>query len=115
MAGTGLFNHDRVCFNVFVASYELHRYQVTNQRCVDISGRRFACTLTERDRESSKLRARASKQVSVLGLLPSRRLRASLVPRRRPAFRHSNTIKWERAWHLYHVSDIGMERMVERV
>ena len=39
--------------DVFVNSYELRRYQVTNKRCVDISGRRFACTLTERDWENS--------------------------------------------------------------
>ena len=61
--------------DVFINSYGLRRYQVTNKRCVDISGRRFACTLTEKDRESSRMRASASKQVSVPGPLPSRRLR----------------------------------------
>ena len=30
--------------------------QVTNKRCVDIDGRHFTCTLTERDWESSRLR-----------------------------------------------------------
>ena len=34
--------------DVFGNSYGLRRYQVTNKRCVGISGRRFACTLTER-------------------------------------------------------------------
>ena len=62
--------------DVFVNSYELCRYQVTNKRCLDISGRRFALTLTERLRESSRLRASESKQVSALWPLPSKRLRA---------------------------------------
>ena len=47
-------------FKCFVNSYGLHRYQVTNKQCVDISGRRYACTLTERDRESSRLRVSVS-------------------------------------------------------
>ena len=65
-----------ICLDVFVNRYGLHRYQVTNKRCLDISGRRFAFTLTERLRESSRLRASASKQVSALGPLSSRRPRA---------------------------------------
>jgi len=66
-----------ICLDVFVNNYGLRRYQVTNKRCVDISGRRFACTLTERDRESSRLRVSTSKQVSVPGTLSSRRSRTA--------------------------------------
>ena len=47
---------------IATCTYGLHRYQVTNKRCVDISGRRFACT---RDQKSSRRRASTSKQVSV--------------------------------------------------
>ena len=36
----------------------------------------FACTLTERDRESSRLKVSASKQVSAPGPLSSKRLTA---------------------------------------
>ena len=44
VAGIGQFNPPRC----FVNSYGLRKYRVTNKRCVDISRRRFACTLTER-------------------------------------------------------------------
>ena len=27
----------------------------------------------------------------------------------------SSTVKWERAWYLSHVSDVGIERVVESV
>ena len=41
----------------FANSYRLCKYQVANERCVDVSGRRYACTSTE---ESSSLKASAS-------------------------------------------------------
>ena len=44
----------------FANSYRLCKYQVANERCVDVSGRRYACTSTE---ESSSLRASASLRV----------------------------------------------------
>ena len=44
----------------FANSYGLCKYQVANERCVDVSGRRYACTSTE---ESSSLRASASLRV----------------------------------------------------
>ena len=31
----------------FANSYRLHKYQVANEGFVDVSGRRYACTLTE--------------------------------------------------------------------
>ena len=34
--------------DIFVNSYGLRRYQVTNKRCVGISGSRFVCPLTEK-------------------------------------------------------------------
>ena len=49
----------------FANSYGLCKYQVPNEGCVDVSGRRYACTSTE---ESSRLKASTS-QVSVLGPL----------------------------------------------
>ena len=47
----------------FANSYRLCKYQVNNDRCVDISERCYACMLTERDQESSKLRGNMSLQV----------------------------------------------------
>ena len=44
----------------FANSYGLCKYQVTNEGCVNVSGRRYACTSTE---ESSSLRATASLRV----------------------------------------------------
>ena len=44
----------------FANSYRLCKYQVANEGCVDVSGRRYACTSTE---ESSRLRASASLRV----------------------------------------------------
>ena len=47
----------------FANSYRLCKYKVNNDRCVEISGRCYACMLTERDRESNKLRGAMSLQV----------------------------------------------------
>ena len=58
VAGTGLYKQSNL-----PNSYELRKYQLANERCVDISGRHFACTLTERDHESSRLRASVSLHV----------------------------------------------------
>ena len=44
----------------FANSYGLRKYQVANEGHVDVSGRCYACTLTE---ESSRLRASASLRV----------------------------------------------------
>ena len=44
----------------FANSCGLCKYQVANEGCVDVSGRRYACTSTE---ESSRLRASASLRV----------------------------------------------------
>ena len=66
---TGVYKQSslpRRCAN----SYRLRKYQVTNKQCVDTSGRRHACTSTERDRESSRLRSSTLlcvKQASALG------------------------------------------------
>ena len=55
----------------FANSYGLWKYQGANEGCVDVSGRRYACTSTE---ESSRLRAsgRSVSKVSALGPLSSR-------------------------------------------
>ena len=44
----------------FANNYGLCKYQVTNEGCVDVSGKRYACTSTEK---SSSLRASASLRV----------------------------------------------------
>ena len=44
----------------FANSYGLCKYQVANEGCVDVSGRRYACTSTE---ENSRLRANVSLRV----------------------------------------------------
>ena len=44
----------------FSNCFELHKYKVANKRHVHISGKHFAWSLTERDQESSRLRASAS-------------------------------------------------------
>ena len=53
---------DRSLPRHFANSYGLCRYHVANKGCVDISGRCYACTLTE---ESSRLRASASLYVKI--------------------------------------------------
>ena len=51
-------------FQILAAAiYGLCKHQVTSKRCVDITGRHYACKLTERDQESSRLRASASLYV----------------------------------------------------
>ena len=45
----------------FANRYGLRKYQVANEVCIDVSGRRYACTSTE---QSSRLRASASLHVS---------------------------------------------------
>ena len=74
---TGVYKQSslpRRCAN----SYRLRKYQVTNKQCVDTSGRRHACTSTERDRESSRLRSSTLLCVKTsicTGSLSSSRLR----------------------------------------
>ena len=65
----------------FANSYGLCKYQVASEEGVDVSGRRYACTSTEK---SSWLRASASLRVKVsaLGPLSSRRHRSRAERRR---------------------------------
>ena len=57
----------------FTNSYRVRKFQVTKKRCVDTSGRRYACTSTEKG--SRKQQAEVKTTVST-GPLSSRRLRA---------------------------------------
>ena len=67
---------DRVCLDVLSTATDFTSTKSVTM-CRHISRRRYACTLIERDQESSRLRASSvSKQVSALGPLSSRRLRA---------------------------------------
>ena len=60
----------------FANSYKLHKYQITNEGCVAVIGKRDAGTLTERNWESSCLRAAASLLVCTQTPLSSKRLKA---------------------------------------
>ena len=51
---------DRVCLGVLPTATDFVTTKSVTKRCVDISGRRYVCTLIERDQESSRLRARVS-------------------------------------------------------
>ena len=51
----------------FANSYELFKYQVANQECVDVSGRRYASTSTEEAPRWNEVRCSLSKQVYAVG------------------------------------------------
>ena len=51
-ANTGTQSNSKAClYRRFTNSYGLCKYQVANERCVDVSGRRYACTSTEESQQ----------------------------------------------------------------
>ena len=48
----------------FANGYGLRKYQVANEGCIDVSGRRYACTSTEELGQSNRLRASTSLRFS---------------------------------------------------